>query len=468
MAQESYPGKKEKLSEPAEKDKGTWLRRNRAALIIAAVLALLLASSGIALGVYTWDYGVITQGVTVAGVPVGNLTWNEADKKLAEKIASILAQPVQFEVEGKVVQLSLEQLGLSLDAKAPLDQAYGIGREGSLAQRVMSKRQAEQQGATFALVKHWDEKKMEESLKLSMSAFNVTAQDASYSITTANTMDIKPEKAGKLVDIAGLEAAVKALDVFNPTGIGVQFNPDAPKLTAAQLEGQKISGLVASYTTTFDPNKVSRTDNIRVAAKALDGAVVKPGDTFSFNGVVGERTEAAGYEDALVIVDGEFVPGLGGGVCQVSSTLYNVLLLADLPIVERNNHSLVITYAPLGQDATVAYPSLDLKFKNNSNSYLLIRSKVTANTITFYLYGQPNPDRQVLISHTTNSVIPAKEQRIVDKSLEPGTTRVKQNGAPGYVVTTYRTVKVKGQVVKQENLGKSVYQATPRIILAGP
>ncbi len=452
----------------AERTGGTWLRRNRTALIITAVLVLLLASSGIALGVYTWDYGVIAEGVTVAGVPVGNLTPNEADKKLEERVRSILAQPVQLQVEGKVVQLSLEQLGLGLDTKGSVDQAYQIGREGSIAQRAISKRQASQQGAAFTLSKHWDEKKLEEALKQNLLAFNIPAQDASYSITTAAAMDIKPEKSGKLVDMTALEGTVKALDIFRPAEIAVQFKPDMPKLTAAQLEGQKITGLVASYTTSFDPSKVSRSTNLRVAAKALDGTVVKPGDTFSFNGVVGERTEDAGYQDALVIVNGEFVPGLGGGVCQVSSTLYNVLLLADLPIVERNNHSLVITYAPLGQDATVAYPSLDLKFKNDSSSYLLIRSKVTTNTITFYLYGQPNPDRQVLISNITNSVIPDKEQRVVDKSLPAGTTQIKQYGAPGYVVTSYRTVKIKGQVIKRESLGKSVYQPTPRIVLVGP
>lgn len=143
---------------------------------------------------------------------------------------------------------------------------------------------------------------------------------------------------------------------------------------------------MAQYTTYFDTRLINRTENIRLAAKALDGKILAPGERFSFNQSVGERTAQAGYKEALIIEGDSFTPGLGGGVCQVSSTLYNAVILAHLEIIERHPHSLPISYVPPGQDATVAYPELDFKFKNNTKAYILIRSSVEGNSLTFKLY----------------------------------------------------------------------------------
>jgi putative cell wall-binding protein len=143
---------------------------------------------------------------------------------------------------------------------------------------------------------------------------------------------------------------------------------------------------LAQYTTYFDPNFINRTENIRLAAKALDGKLLAPGERFSFNKSVGERTVEKGYKEAIIIEGNSFVPGLGGGVCQVSSTLYNAAVLANLEILERHHHTLHIDYVPSGQDATVSFPELDLKFRNNTDKYLLIRSFLNNNALTFKLY----------------------------------------------------------------------------------
>ncbi|MHB8072805.1 cell wall-binding repeat-containing protein [Desulfosporosinus fructosivorans] len=148
----------------------------------------------------------------------------------------------------------------------------------------------------------------------------------------------------------------------------------------------KEPGPIAQYSTRFDSTQVNRTENIRLAAKALDGKLLAPGERFSFNNSVGERIAEAGYKEALIIEGNTFTPGLGGGVCQVSSTLYNVVLLADLEILERHSHSLPVNYVPPGRDATVSFPILDFKFKNSTDAYLLIRSFVDGNTLTFQLY----------------------------------------------------------------------------------
>jgi len=182
---------------------------------------------------------------------------------------------------------------------------------------------------------------------------------------------------------------------------------------------------------------------------------------------VGERTVEAGYLDAYIIVNGQFVPGLAGGICQVSSTLYNTGILANLSVTQRSNHDLAISYVPLGQDATVAFPDLDLKFLNNTGGYLLVRTKLGNNTITIELYGKVNPGQEVVIANTIESVIPFVEERLVDETLARGQTLVKQEGQQGYIVNTTRTVKVNGQVIKAEPLKKSRYQPLPKITAIG-
>lgn len=143
---------------------------------------------------------------------------------------------------------------------------------------------------------------------------------------------------------------------------------------------------IAQYTTYFDSSQVNRTVNIQLAAKAIDGKMLAPGERFSFNETVGERTAEKGYKEAIIIEGDVFTPGLGGGICQVSSTLCNAVLLANLEIMERHPHSLPISYVPPGQDATVAWPVLDFKFRNSSGSYLLIRSFIDENSLTFKIY----------------------------------------------------------------------------------
>lgn len=143
---------------------------------------------------------------------------------------------------------------------------------------------------------------------------------------------------------------------------------------------------IAQYSTHFDSTQLNRTENIRLAIKALDGKLLAPGERFSFNQIVGERTPEAGYKEAMVIVGDAYTPGLGGGVCQVSSTLYNAVILANLEVLERHRHSLPVNYVPPGMDATVSFPILDFKFRNSTEHYLLIRSFVEGETLTFQLY----------------------------------------------------------------------------------
>ncbi|MHB1651546.1 MAG: VanW family protein [Desulfitobacteriaceae bacterium] len=442
-----------------------WIKHTKVILTLVSLMILLIMA-GIVSGIYVWDHGLIADGISVNGVDIGHLTPQDARKKLEPSIRTLQNRPVEFDAGQEKLKINLQELGLSLNLESALDQAYSWGRQGSLSHKILDKLKASQ-GLKLNAPYIWDEQKLTETLHSKLEPLNQAPLNATFKIEN-NSMNISKEVDGKSVDFLALVQEVRKLEPVNIHPIKIPIQTIKPAITSAQLEVLKPDGLVATYSTRFDPSQVNRTDNLRLAAKALDGVLLKPEENFSFNDRVGPRTEEAGYLEAIIIENGQFVPGLGGGVCQVSSTLYNTVLLADLTITERANHALAVTYVPLGQDATVAYGSLDLKFRNDSGGYLLIRSQVDRDTITFSLYGKSVPGRQVTISNSINKVIQPPEQRRVDRSLPPGSTSVLQSGQAGYIVSTTRLVKVRGKIIKTESLGSSTYQAVPRIILTGP
>jgi len=444
------------------------LRRNKYFLVTTGLLFIVIFSVAILALIYTHDQHRFSEGVTISGLKVSNLTQDQAKTIIDKEVHTLLGQTIKLNVGPQSPEVKLEDLGLSVNEDLALQQAYDIGRKGSIFEKVSSKISA-RNGVNIIFPQKWDELKLSQTLKGTLEKFSNPATDATFQITKDNTMAIKSEHVGLVIDSETLIMKIKEINIYKLVPeLKVDFKDQIPVLTAVQLEDQKITGLLASYTTRFDPTQTARTENVKIATKALDMAIIKPGDTLSFNKIVGERTVEGGYKDAYIIVNGEFVPGLAGGICQVSSTLYNTGLLANLAVTQRTNHDLAIKYVPLGQDATVAYPDLDLKFNNNTGGYLLLRTRSDYNTVTIELYGKVKPGQEVFIGNTIESLIPAVEQRLVDETMAHGVSVVKQQGQPGYNVKSVRTVKVNGVIVSSDPLSKSRYVALPKIFAVGP
>ena len=177
-----------------------------------------------------------------------------------------------------------------------------------------------------------------------------------------------------------------------------------------------ITGVVGSYYTTYG-GIPSRLHNVALVAQLIDGALVAPGKTFSFNGTTGERTAEKGFEEAPVIINGELQTGLGGGICQVSTTVFNAVYEAGLQIDERTNHALYISHYPLGRDATVNYPDLDLKFTNDTDHWLLLRTFVGSGSLTVNLYGTPQNRRVETTAQPLRVVGAPTIKRVPDPTL---------------------------------------------------
>jgi vancomycin resistance protein YoaR len=213
---------------------------------------------------------------------------------------------------------------------------------------------------------------------------------------------VKDGKPGRTVDVyaSALYAKDKLEKDADADTLALVVKPVAPPFTASDLES--ITTKVVSFTTAYNPGDRNRTHNLRMVAERLDGALVEPGDVFSFNRWVGERKESDGFREAIVYKKGKMVKDTAGGLCQVSSTLYNVALLAGLPIVERTRHSLTVHYVPLGRDATIYWGQLDLKFRNDTGMPLYIRAVPGRSRLTIEAWGSAPLDREVKVTSSSH------------------------------------------------------------------
>jgi hypothetical protein len=227
-----------------------------------------------------------------------------------------------------------------------------------------------------------------------------------------------------------------------------------------------IESVVSSYTTTYGGTP-GRLNNVQLVARLIDGTLIKPGGTFSFNATTGERTAEKGFQEAPVIINGELQNGLGGGVCQVSTTVFNAAYEGGLPIDARANHALYISHYPLGRDATVNYPDLDLRFSNDTDHWLLLRTFVGAGSLTVNLYGTPVNRR---VESTTEPLVetgPVPETVTEDAALEKGKRVVDEFGSPPRQTGVQRLVYDANGKLLYDNTWRSFYVGEPALVRLG-
>ena len=227
-----------------------------------------------------------------------------------------------------------------------------------------------------------------------------------------------------------------------------------------------IVGLVGTYTTVYggDPNRIH---NVQLVARLIDRHVIAPGATFSFNDTTGERTAAKGFREAPVIINGELQTGLGGGVCQVSTTVFNAAYEAGLKITARTNHALYISHYPLGRDATVNYPDTDLKFVNDTPHWLLVRTFVGASSLTVSLYGTPQHRRVESVAAPLVVTSPPPVVKTEDPTLPEGSTVIEDAGTPAQSTHVERKVYTASGRLLYDDTWYSSYRAEPELERVG-
>ena len=252
----------------------------------------------------------------------------------------------------------------------------------------------------------------------------------------------------------------------NNTEFTIQLNYTEPKVKLKNLKIDVFPNLLSSFSTRFDENNKERSNNLNIAASKIDGTILVPGEEFSYNKIVGERSIAAGYKEAKIYQGGKVIDGLGGGICQISSTLYNAVVCANLDVTERYNHQFITSYVQPGRDATVAYGSKDFKFKNNRTYPIRIDVYITSGIAKVDIYGiKEKEDKEIDIDVETISTIPYETKYQTDSSLPSNTEKLKQRGANGVIVKAYKLVKQNGITISKSLLSKDSYKPLERIIL---
>ena len=292
-------------------------------------------------------------------------------------------------------------------------------------------------------------------------------REVDFSVSSSGKATMIPSKNGRRLELEATEKAflAAALSTTNREAELVVVAAE-PELSTTRAKALGITGLVGGYTTYYggDPNRIH---NVQLVARLIDRHLIAPGSTFSFNKTTGERNAAKGFLEAPVIINGELKNGLGGGVCQVSTTVFNAAYEAGLSITARHNHALYIDHYPLGRDATVNYPDTDLRFVNDTDNWLLLETIIGSSSLTVRLYGTPVHRRVQTQASPLRKTGPAPVKQILDPHLYVGERVVEELGQPSRSVSVRRLVYDKDGDLLYDTTWYSSYLAEPKVVRVG-
>jgi vancomycin resistance protein YoaR len=299
------------------------------------------------------------------------------------------------------------------------------------------------------------------------TAVDKEAVDAEFVVLPSDRVVVRPGKPGLELDVAAAGRAILAAALAPTDRVArLVVQRAVPERTTREARTMGITGRVAGYTTYYggEPNRIH---NVQLVARMVDGAVIAPGATFSFNETTGERSPDRGFREAPVIINGELQNGIGGGVCQVSTTVFNAAYEAGLPIETRTNHALYIAHYPQGRDATVNYPDIDLKFRNDTGRWLLLRTFVGSSALTVKLYGTPQNRR--VESETTPLEVTGSPgiKRVPDPRMWTGVQVTEDSGEPSRKTSATRRVYAETGKLLSETTWTSWYRSEPRVVRYG-
>jgi vancomycin resistance protein YoaR len=452
-----------------------------AALIVGSMLAFL------SIYIYT-NQPHIPNGTTLSRWDISGLRIDQFRKQLLHRIQGIEQQKLELiasdtksdqeaQLDSKQTSVSstLLQFGMKTNAEEIIKQIESLAHAPML-QRAKIRWQLKDQKLelTFDLESDKLETVVDQHWKEQIETQSTNAQRI---ITANDRVKYIPEEVGLQIDMNDLRRDITNLirDLFsNPPSkdkivhLHTPLRTVHPEMTVESLAEEGIDRKIIEFTTFYRTSGEGRIHNIQSTAKTIHDRVMEPGEVFNYEEVIRKTEKDFGFKKAPVIINGKLVQGIGGGICQVSTTLYNAIIRSGLEIVERQNHSLPINYVPLGQDATFASGYINFKFRNSVDSHLLIRVETTKNQITVKLFGSLREGLSYEIDSQVVKVLTPPIKYVKNPQLPRGKTQTIQAGKAGYIVDTFRITKQDGKVVKKERISRDHYKAKPSLIAANP
>lgn len=405
-------------------------------------------------------------GVRVDDINISGMTKEEAYSYLkAKKESEQLNRSMKLKYEDMEFTISLEQLGFQYDYDKAIEEAYNLGRDGDYLTRFKKIQDLKKNSETIKLESNFDFGKIKPIVEDISQKINIESKDAEFDFNGGN-IKIKDEVVGRTLDNDKLIGMIEQ-NVVEFNEINLPVHTIIPNYTKEFYSS--INGIIGEYSTSFKGSSFGRIENIKLSAKALSNRLILPGEQLSYNKTTGPRQMQFGYKEAPVIIAGDLTPGIGGGVCQTSTTLYNALLLADLKILERSPHSIAPKYVPKGQDAAVATGYLDLVFRNDFDFPVYTLSKVVDDRVYFYIYGDTiKKNYTIKIEPEILEKIDYTVIETLDESVAPGVKQLVQDGRTGYKVKTYKTIIIDGKVINKNQITTDYYRERNYIYKVGP
>ena len=524
---ELVPKEETKTDEPQKKSK-----KGLIFLVIAIVLIAIIGILSTIFAVVNLGNTKIMKGITIGKIDVSNLTKEEAKQTLEEIYLAKSKNEIYLKYGENETAITYEALEVEYQIEEAVNKAYEIGRQGNIFKDNLEILKTWIKGKEIDLAVTLDTEMVGQIAQNINNSLEGAVIQPSYYIEnekliitsgkTGNQVDEKEllkqiyiileekNEISQSIEIPTIIVEPQEIDIekiheevykqvqdayytqnpftIYPESEGIDFDVENAKTILAEVKEEYEIPLVitkpaktvkeigteafpdklGSCSTNYNAGNKNRTTNLILAAQKINGTVLLPGEEFSYNKIVGERTISAGFKEAAVYSNGQVVDGLGGGICQISSTLYDAVIYANLSVTERRNHQFVTSYLPAGKDATVVWGSQDFKFVNTRKYPIRIEATVNGGVATITIWGlKEEVEYDITIETKKIATIAYTTQYIQDPSLPIGKEVVQQAGSNGRKVEAYKVVKLNGKVVSTTLLSKDTYNAMKRIVRVG-
>lgn len=492
-------------------------------IIIMAVLICVVSVFSVIFAMLNIKNTNILSGIYVLNIDVSNMTKEEALKKVDNIINEKLTSDITLKYNDYETIVNNSQFGIQFDNQKAISNAYNVGKENNIvvnnykilfaklhkiniepeliinSETLQNKIREISAKLPNAVVENsyyiegnkLNSEEFKEMLYVQIKNINSKNNIIELPVREADPEPINLEKIRKEIYKEPKDAYIEENPFKVYTHVnGVDFNITMeeaekiiqadkqeyeiplkitiPEKTIADLGEKAFPDQLSTYTTRYNSGNYNRSNNLELAAKAINGTVLMPGETFSYNQTVGERTISAGYKAAAAYAGGKVIQDVGGGICQISSTLYNAVLLANLEITDRSNHCFETSYVPAGRDATVNWGTVDFQFKNNRKYPIKIETTAGGGIATAKIHGlKEENEYEVVIQSKVTSYISRTTRYKNDSTMDEGKEVIEDNGFDGCNSETYKILKLNGEVVSQALISRDSYDPMDRVIIRG-
>lgn len=445
------------------------MKRIRGLYVLSAVVAAFgLVCAGTTV-MRAEEAETIAQGVYIGTIDVGGMTADEAAEAVESYVKSVSEAEFTLSAGEKEITVQASDFGLHFSDMSVVDEALNVGRSGSPIQRYKDKKDLEHGSRVIPL-----------ELGVNSSAVTAVLTDRAEDLNQ-EAVDcglVREDGVFRITDGAqGIEVntadSVRAIEDYINSGwdggsAQIELVAEIVNPRGTREELSKIQDVLGTYNTNYSDSGKNRCTNIAVAAEKINGTVLYPGDEFSVADAIGPLNAANGYELAGAYENGQTVESYGGGVCQVSSTLYNTVILAELEVTERSNHSMIVTYVSPSMDAAIAGDYKDLCFVNNQDAPIYLEGYTSGKNVYFTIYGEETRPANRVVTY---------ESEVISRQ-DPGTQFVATGDPAGYIGTVqgkhvgyvaqlWKVVTVDGKEESREVFNKSTYRASPKVVHVG-